>query len=185
MQPLGNPWALMSCDLCCICCQMWCRQYRSCSTKVGGDACGPQYVKKQCILNKHACIRATTGQYDVQDGPASCGDWIHVLPWQHQQEFNRASRTVVRQGDVDAWEEMEQGRRAVWAVEGDDTRDKHESVGGVVGWWQSYKHLTTAVVRDAGHMVPHDQGQVAAYMMESWVEGIVNRRKHIAAADDS
>lgn len=47
-----------------------------------------------------------TGQYDLQDGPASCNDWIHTLQWSHQQDFNRAPRKVVRAGHLAAndWE---------------------------------------------------------------------------------
>lgn len=42
-------------------------------------------------------------------------------------------------------------------------------LGRVVGYRQSHGPLTHVVLRNAGHMAPHDQPQAALAMMETWL----------------
>jgi carboxypeptidase C (cathepsin A) len=53
----------------------------------------------------------------------------------------------------------------VWEVE-----------GRRAGWARSLGNLTHAVVRNAGHMVPHDRPVEAKWLVQSWVEGVLARR---------
>ena len=45
-----------------------------------------------------------------------------------------------------------------------------KEVGRVLGYWREWGRLTHVVVRDAGHLVPHDAPLTAQAMIESWLE---------------
>lgn len=79
------------------------------------------------------------GQFDVQDGPASCNDWIHALPWSHQRDFNHAPRKALRAGHVAAndWDAELSGHSVRRVAEYDSTSDCAAGPGGrlVAGVW--------------------------------------------------
>jgi carboxypeptidase C (cathepsin A) len=83
------------------------------------------------------------GQFDAQDGPASNSIWINSLEWPSRDEF------AALEGEL--WEA--EGRKA--------------------GWWRRLGNLTHAVVRNAGHMVPHDQPAAGKWLVQTWAEGVL------------
>ena len=96
------------------------------------------------------------GQYDVQDGPACSEAWISSLQWQDQEAFARAKRVVWRLGGDEV--------PASWLSQG------RHSVEPVAGYVKHHGPLTLVIIREAGHMVPHDQPLAARHMMEKWVQ---------------
>lgn len=87
------------------------------------------------------------GQFDAQDGPASNSVWINALEWPDRDEF------AALEGEL-------------WEVEGRKT-----------GWWRRLGNLTHAVVRNAGHMVPHDQPAAGKWLVQTWAEGVLCGRR--------
>lgn len=126
--------------------------------------------------------RCNAGQFDVQDGPASCNDWIRNLAWSHQQDFNHAPRKPVQAGHLatNDWDTSHTVRWRLRCCAVPRLPACANSQGPVVAWLQEYGHLTSVVVRDAGHMVPHDQGEVAVSMVERWVGRALRRRAEAA-----
>eukprot|EP00891_Asterochloris_glomerata_P003274 jgi/Astpho2/3274/fgenesh1_pm.00053_%23_4_t len=96
------------------------------------------------------------GQYDVQDGPACSEAWISSLQWSDREAFAQAKRVVWRLGDDEA--------PAAWLSQG------RHSIEPVAGYVKHHGPLTLVVVREAGHMVPHDQPLAARHMIENWVQ---------------
>lgn len=101
-------------------------------------------VKRQDVLRKGL----KTGQDDPQDGPAVNEPWIIHLDWSGQKGFSDAKRELWRLAPV------RQGSSATLG-------HKPDPKGDVVGYWKTYGTLTHVVVRNAGHMVPHDQPAVS------------------------
>lgn len=83
------------------------------------------------------------GQFDGQDGAASNEKWILAMQWPGIQLFR------------------EQPSR-LWHAD-----------GAVAGYWQKAGNLQRVVVRNAGHMVPHDQPTAAKAMLRDWLEDIL------------
>jgi vitellogenic carboxypeptidase-like protein len=83
------------------------------------------------------------GQFDAECGVASNEAWISKLQWDGHMGFNTAERRL-------------------W----------HDELFGeqVLGYVKTHKHLTHLVVRNAGHMVPHDRPVVSQRMIETWIE---------------
>ena len=108
-------------------------------------------------LSKAKCnLVHPAGQYDVQDGPACSEAWISSLQWSDREAFAQAKRVVWRLGDDEA--------PAAWLSQG------RHSIEPVAGYVKHHGPLTLVVVREAGHMVPHDQPLAARHMIENWVQ---------------
>jgi vitellogenic carboxypeptidase-like protein len=90
------------------------------------------------------------GQDDPQDGPAINEPWIRHIDWGGNKGFTQTKRELWRLGGRDPKEGLLGGGRA-----------KPDPKGDVVGYWREYDTLTHVVIRNAGHMVPHDQPEVS------------------------
>ncbi|BDA47762.1 probable serine carboxypeptidase CPVL [Coccomyxa sp. Obi] len=138
--------------------------YESCSDKVG-DALGPDVMKsvKHLIPDILAALPMLLyqGQADAQDGPASNEPWIYSLDWHGRSEFNAAPRAL--------WH-LDYADNDASAAQGVTIGGHH---GRVVGYWREHSTLAHVVIRNAGHMVPHDQPLVAQAMIEQWVDKAV------------
>ncbi|KAK9907324.1 hypothetical protein WJX75_001489 [Coccomyxa subellipsoidea] len=136
--------------------------YESCSNKVG-EALGPDVMKsvKHLIPDILAALPLLLyqGQADAQDGPASNELWIVNLDWHGRVEFNAAPRALWRVAYPEA---------DCASAPGAELERQH---GKVVGYWREHSTLSHLVIRNAGHMVPHDQPLVAQAMIEHWVNG--------------
>jgi vitellogenic carboxypeptidase-like protein len=86
-----------------------------------------------------------TGQDDPQDGPAINEPWIRHVSWAGAKGFAEAKRELWR----------------FPSAKEPPGQHKSDPKGDVVGYWKAYDTLTQVVVRDAGHMVPHDQPEVS------------------------
>ncbi|CAL8469775.1 g9317 [Coccomyxa elongata] len=138
--------------------------YKSCSDKVG-DALGPDVMKSVKHLIPDILVALPMllyqGQADAQDGPASNEPWIYSLDWHGRQEFNAAPRALWHLDDAD---------NDISTAQGLDVEGHH---GRVVGYRRQHDTLAHIVIRNAGHMVPHDQPLVAQAMIEQWVDKAV------------
>jgi vitellogenic carboxypeptidase-like protein len=83
------------------------------------------------------------GQFDAECGVASNEAWISILQWPGHVGFNTAERQL--------WRDELFGSQ-------------------VLGYLKTHKHLTHIVIRNAGHMVPHDRPVVSQRMIETWIE---------------
>lgn len=50
-----------------------------------------------------------------------------------------------------------------------------EAEEAVAGYWKQHGPLTQVVLRNAGHMVPHDAPLQAQAMLERWIEAALQR----------
>jgi vitellogenic carboxypeptidase-like protein len=85
------------------------------------------------------------GQFDAECGVASNEAWIAKLQWPGHTGFNTAERRLWR----------------------DDMFGSQ-----VLGYVKTHKHLTHVIIRNAGHMVPHDRPEVSQRMIETWIESV-------------
>ncbi|KAF8072930.1 SCPL50 [Scenedesmus sp. PABB004] len=85
------------------------------------------------------------GQFDAECGVASNEAWISRLSWPGHTGFWNAERTF--------WRDPEFGDR-------------------VLGFVKSHARLSHVVIRNAGHMVPHDRPVVSQRMIEAFVESV-------------
>lgn len=92
---------------------------------------------------------------------ASNEAWIYDLDWPGRDQFNTTPRELLHLGsdketltthkpqDPAAHPQLQQGR--------------------VVGYYRSHGPLTHVMLRNAGHMAPHDEPDAARAMFESWL----------------
>ena len=156
----GEHWVL----LCCMRCRQPAQEHLLCPplTAAGSpcglhrhcDARGSPLTYLASKVSYDSCYSA--GQYDVQDGPACSEAWISSLQWQDQEAFAKAKRVVWRLGGDEV--------PASWLLQG------RHSIAPVAGYVKHHGPLTLVIVREAGHMVPHDQPLAARHMMEKWVQ---------------
>jgi vitellogenic carboxypeptidase-like protein len=83
------------------------------------------------------------GQFDAECGVASNEAWISKLQWTGHTGFNNAERRL--------WRDELFGSQ-------------------ILGYLKTHKHLTHLIIRNAGHMVPHDRPVVSQRMIETWIE---------------
>eukprot|EP00879_Flechtneria_rotunda_P016789 GHRR01017572.1.p1 GENE.GHRR01017572.1~~GHRR01017572.1.p1 ORF type:complete len:557 (+),score=138.61 GHRR01017572.1:190-1671(+) len=83
------------------------------------------------------------GQFDGQDGVASNNAWIAALDWDYSRDFEAL-------------------KGEVWLAD-----------GVPAGWQRNVSTLTQVVIRNAGHMVPHDQPHAAQQMIETWLSTVL------------
>ncbi|KAL6764564.1 Alpha/Beta hydrolase protein [Haematococcus lacustris] len=88
------------------------------------------------------------GQFDAECGVASNEAWIHALPWPGHLSFNTAPRTV-------------------WWV---NQRP--------MGYLKRHANLWQLIVRNTGHMVPHDNPLYGQLMIERWIHEKVLRKEY-------
>jgi vitellogenic carboxypeptidase-like protein len=122
--------------------------YQSCSKEVdlimGHDVMkSVAHLVPDIIAFSHVMLYQ--GQFDAECGVASNEAWISRLVWPGHAGFRDADRTFWRDEDYGSM---------------------------VLGYVKSYKHLTQVVVRNAGHMVPHDRPEVSRKMIEDWIESV-------------
>eukprot|EP01065_Artemidia_motanka_P012137 TRINITY_DN1663_c0_g1_i1.p1 TRINITY_DN1663_c0_g1~~TRINITY_DN1663_c0_g1_i1.p1 ORF type:complete len:501 (+),score=190.55 TRINITY_DN1663_c0_g1_i1:74-1504(+) len=96
------------------------------------------------LLNAKYQVLIYSGSLDVIIGAALTEMFLPLLQWDGRNEYNAALRTV-------------------WKVAKDDVQ--------VAGYVRRAGVLTQAVVRSAGHLVPHDQERVAYDMITRFVDG--------------
>lgn len=85
------------------------------------------------------------GQWDAECGVASNEAWISKLAWRGHTGFHNAERKL--------WRDADHGEQ-------------------VLGYVKSHRRLSHVVIRNAGHMVPHDRPVVSQKMIEAWVESV-------------
>lgn len=88
------------------------------------------------------------GQFDAECGVASNEAWMARLAWPGHIGFTNAKRDI-------------------WRSKGDDNGN---GVGVPLGYIKQHLTLRHVVIRNAGHMVPHDRPEVGLAMLEDWVE---------------
>jgi len=89
------------------------------------------------------------GQFDAECGVASNDAWLSTLPWKGHMGFKSAPRDL-------------------WRIN-----------GRVAGYWKHYNTLTHVVIRNTGHMTPHDNPMYNQLMIERWIEGQVMKRPYM------
>ena len=118
-----------------------------------------------CILAIKSHLAEHAGQFDAQDGPGSVEAWTTDLNWPGRFDFYRAKRHIWRLG-----------QDALQLLDSDDVTTLQtepasgEDVKPVAGYIKHHHFLTSVVLKDAGHMVPRDQPEVAQTMIESWLQ---------------
>lgn len=116
--------------------------YEGCSKRVGKALSGDVMRSVTDLvpdLLEEYKVLLYQGQFDAQDGPASNHAWIDDIDWPHRDTFNSLEGGLWHAG------------------------------GHPAGWSKSYSSLTQVVVRNAGHMVPHDVPLEGQVMIEGWV----------------
>lgn len=83
------------------------------------------------------------GQWDAECGVGSNDAWIFTMDWHGKDDFVKAPRRF-------------------WMVN-----------GRIGGYWKTYDTLDVLVLRNTGHMVPHDNPLVGQLMLERWIETAV------------
>lgn len=102
------------------------------------------------------------GQFDVQDGVASTNAWLKELDWRpHLRDFEEQEATL--------WYADDEGAAGAPAAAAAALKKPRPAAG----WRRQAATLTQVVVRNAGHMVPHDQPKAAQRMMQDWVAGVL------------
>jgi len=91
------------------------------------------------------------GQFDAECGVASNEAWLNKLAWRGHTGFNTA-------------------KRHLWIAPALPPGQSGWKEGMVLGYHKSHMNLTQIVVRNAGHMVPHDRPEVSQLLLETWVE---------------
>lgn len=92
------------------------------------------------LLNDGLKVLVYAGQADYICNWFGNRKWINMLEWNGKDEFNKA-------GQQD------------WIV-------NHKSVGTI----QHYQDLTFISIQDAGHMVPHDQPEIAQHLVNTFIQ---------------
>ncbi|WIA29141.1 hypothetical protein OEZ86_011652 [Tetradesmus obliquus] len=120
--------------------------YEACSKVVDGIM-GHDVMKSVANLIPDLLERSHVllyqGQFDAECGVASNEAWISKLAWPGHSGFSETERWF--------WRDAEYGQ-------------------AVLGYIKSHKKLTHVVIRNAGHMVPHDRPVVSQKMIETWIE---------------
>ncbi|GFR46687.1 hypothetical protein Agub_g8305 [Astrephomene gubernaculifera] len=94
-------------------------------------------------LLKYKPVLLYQGQWDAECGVGSNDAWIRTLKWAGHGGFTAAPRSF-------------------WRVN-----------GRIAGYWKSHDTLDVLVLRNTGHMVPHDNPLIGQLMLERWVETAV------------
>lgn len=84
------------------------------------------------------------GQFDAECGYAGNDAWISTMRWHGHAGFSKAKRELWRDG----------------ARFGDQ----------VLGFWKQHENLTHVMIRNTGHMVPHDRPGVGQLLLEKWLD---------------
>lgn len=103
------------------------------------------------------------GADDGQDGPAGTNAWLREL------------------ADFDELRDFERQVPELWFADGDGA-DATPAAGAAAGWRRAAGLLTQVVVRNAGHMAPHDQPRATQTMIQTWVQGVLQQADIDAAA---
>lgn len=107
------------------------------------------------------CSWRGAGALDIQDGPPSNIAWMYDLDWPGNASFNAAPRKLLH---------LAPNAMRVTTVEpGMLKEERRSSPGQVVGYRRTQGPLTHVVLRNAGHMAPHDQPEAAVAMMATWL----------------
>ncbi|KAG8372894.1 hypothetical protein BUALT_Bualt12G0114600 [Buddleja alternifolia] len=117
--------------------------FEVCSDVVG-DALKDDVMKSvrymvEFLVKKSVKVLLYQGQCDLRDGVVSTLAWVKKMEWEGIERFLKAERKV-------------------WRVDG--------KLAGYVQRWESLSH---AVVMNAGHLVPTDQGVNSQVMIQDWV----------------
>lgn len=125
--------------------------FESCSRAVD-QAMGYDVMKsvKNLVpdLLKFSHVMLYQGQFDAECGYAGNDAWLATLQWPGHEGFATTPRRI-------------------WTL-----RDE------VLGYWKQFSTLTHVEIRNAGHMVPHDQPAVAQWMIESWIFSVLTESKY-------
>jgi vitellogenic carboxypeptidase-like protein len=142
------------------------RRYESCSPVVD-SVMGADVMRSTAHLVPdllaHGHVMLYHGQFDAECGARSNEAWLEALRWPGAEGFKTANRTL--------W----------WGgVEQELARKKRE--GGTPppplpnahsGFYKTHMRLAHYIVRNAGHMVPHDRPEVGQALIEEWVDGVL------------
>uniref|UniRef100_A0A7S0VCK6 Carboxypeptidase n=1 Tax=Polytomella parva TaxID=51329 RepID=A0A7S0VCK6_9CHLO len=88
------------------------------------------------------------GQFDGECGVASNDAWLDSMQWEGHSGFRNADRRF-------------------WLV-----NDR------IAGFWKQYKSLSHVMIRNAGHMVPHDNPLLGQVLIEKWITERVQREQY-------
>lgn len=96
---------------------------------------------------------------------ASNEAWIYDLDWPGKDAFNAAPRELLHLA-ADKETLTTHGPR-------DPAAEPRLPPGRVVGYFRAHGALTHVMLRNAGHMAPHDEPEAARAMFESWLHKAV------------
>jgi len=126
--------------------------YRICNTQIQNDFYStndpfePSFHNVTNLLEQGTPVLIYNGDSDLVINWLGSRQWTYELEWKGQPGFQKASREPHD-----------------WKPEGQDGKKRGEIT--------NYENFTFLRVADAGHMVPHDQPESAAYMVKAWISG--------------
>lgn len=127
-------------------------QYEVCNQRMNNafyqtdDPFQPTFHNVTNLLEQGTPVLAYHGDADIILNWLGGRQWTQALEWPGQSGFQAAGRAP-----------------RDWKPEGANGPKRGEVT--------NFEHLTFLRVADAGHMVPHDQPQSAAFMAEAWLRG--------------
>lgn len=111
------------------------------------DICQSVRNRVENVLDSGYSVMFYNGQLDVVVGPIFTQTMISKMKWKGRRQFDKATRQI-------------------WKVKQNDTE-----VAGYVkrggGFW-------FAVIRDAGHLAPHDQARASFDLISNFIDHIVS-----------
>jgi vitellogenic carboxypeptidase-like protein len=136
-------------------------------------------------LLAHGHVMLYHGQFDAECGSRSNEAWLETLRWPGYEGFREAERKRwwggVKEEMMEHAEEEEEARRCGNGGGGDGATPAFEKKkqppkplpNAHSGFFKSHMGLSHYIVRNAGHMVPHDRPLVGLALIEEWVDGVV------------
>ena len=163
-------------------------KYESCSPVVdrimGADVMRST-AKLVPDLLAHGHVMLYHGQFDAECGARSNEAWLETLPWPGHSGFRAANRTrwwggVKEERAREAAEKKNEcGGRGEAAAPSpaaapEEQQEEQLLPNAHSGFLKSHMRLTHYIVRNAGHMVPHDRPEVGRALIEEWVDGVLS-----------
>lgn len=120
-------------------------------------------------------IRAAGGIVAAQ-AAADAVTGLQPLGWQGSgRQRNLVRRLLSKQSQKAAGGAAQQAA-AAWGDAGSSagvSKQEDRRCQAVAAYWKSHGKLSHVVIRDAGHMPPHDVPRTAQYMIERWLGEVV------------
>jgi len=162
------------------------RRYESCSAAVGATMAGDVMRSTAHLvpdLLAHGHVMLYHGQFDAECGARSNEAWLARLSWPGGAGFKGANRTLWWGGVEEEEERARKGREGAASASGAPGAASLSAASAASaapplpnahsGFYKEHMRLAHYVVRNAGHMVPHDRPEVGRALIEEWVDGVL------------